>query len=103
MRLVGEIHEDRTDRLQAEETRDVVRVELVPLIQQASIVLARHGENHAKLRLFDLRRQRSVAVLLTEKDLGETRVDVIHKNETRPYHKVRSDGDTLTVVDFLHA
>ena len=70
MSLVGEIGKDRTDWLQAVETRDVVRVQFVPLIQQPSIVFARDGQNHEEFCLFDLRRQRPIAILLSEKHLG---------------------------------
>ena len=69
MRLVGEIGKDRTDWLQTVETRYVVRVQFVPLIQQSSILLARDGQNHEKFVLFDFRWQRTIAILLSEKHL----------------------------------
>ena len=69
MRFVRKIDENRTDRLQAEEAGNVVRVEFVPLVEQRRIFRTGNGQNHAEFRLFDLRWQRPVTVFLPKKNL----------------------------------
>lgn len=69
MRSIGEVRENGADRLQTEQAGYVVGIQLVPLIEQSSVLGTGYGSDLAELFLFDPRRQRTIAILLTEEYL----------------------------------